>query len=154
METIPMNLLKTKELLILGLTCLATFTSCSNLSAQTGNSKKEANAAVKQLTEADDKTTVTLAVGSSFDIKLKGNPTTGYSWVVEKAEGSAVAQKGEQEYVQDKGTEGRAGAGGAMTFHFEVKEAGKATIALGYLRPWEKEKPIKTFNVTIDAQKK
>ena len=77
METVPMHLLKTKELFILGLTCLATFTSCSNLSAQTGNSKKEASAAVKQLTEADDKTTVTLAVGSSFDIKLKATPRPG-----------------------------------------------------------------------------
>ena len=143
-----------KQGLLVGMACLMAFTSCSKLPAQSNESSKEVKSTVKQLTEADDKTTVTLAVGAAFNITLKANPTTGYGWQLEKLENSVVAPKGEAEYVQDKGTEGRAGAGGTMTFRFEVKDAGRTMVQLGYLRPWEKEKPIQTFSVTIEAQKK
>lgn len=112
----------------------------------------ETTATLKLLTEADDGTTVKLAAGSEFDIRLKGNPTTGYGWRVESIGGGAVAQKGDQEYIPSEKARGRVGVGGTEIFHFEVKAPGETKVKLGYKRPWEKKDPIQTFSVTIDSK--
>lgn len=105
------------------------------------------------LTEADNGATRTMKVGTSFDLRLKANATTGYSWALEKLPGTIVASRGEPEYIQYTHPEGMVGVGGTAVFHFMVQSAGKTTIKLNYARPWEKVAPAQTFVVTIDAQK-
>lgn len=147
------NIGSIRQCFIIALTTATLFTvSCKT--AQADDSKKEVKTTVKQLTESDAGTTVTIAVGASFDITLKANPTTGYGWKVEKIDSSAIAQKGEGEHVTNPHPAGMVGVGGMTTFHFEVKKSAKTVVELGYSRPWEKGvKPIQTFTVTIDAQK-
>jgi len=48
-------------------------------------SKKATNA--MRLTDADNKKTVALPVGTSFDVALKGNASTGYQWQLGKIGG-------------------------------------------------------------------
>ncbi|HBF33101.1 TPA: hypothetical protein DDW35_00920 [Candidatus Sumerlaeota bacterium] len=148
------NLRMLKPCFLIALVCAALLAFSAPCLATAGE-KKEAKSQVKQLTESDADTTVTIVVGTSFDITLKGNPTTGYGWQVEKIDSSAVTQKGESEYASEPNSAGRVGAGGTMTFHFEVKESAKTVVQLVYMRPWEKGKvkPIKTFTVTIDSRK-
>ena len=109
---------------------------------------------VKKLTDADNGTTVKIAVDTPFDVALAGNATTGYGWKVEKISGDAVVQKGEMEYIVNKHPKRMVGVGGTSIFHFEVKKTAKTKIELVYVRPWEKDKPpVKTFMMTIDSEK-
>jgi inhibitor of cysteine peptidase len=103
-----------------------------------------------QLTDADNKKTVKLPFGASFDIALKGNATTGYQWQIGKIEGDAVQQTGNVDYIPDKHLEQMVGFGGTFVFHFTIAKAARARIRLVYIRSWERDKPPeKTFEVTI-----
>jgi predicted secreted protein len=103
-----------------------------------------------RLTDADNKKTVALLAGTSFDVALKGNATTGFQWQVGKI-GGGVRQTGNVDYVPDKHPERMVGFGGTFIFHFDVVKAAKTKIRLVYVRPWEKDKsPEKTFEVVID----
>ena len=105
-----------------------------------------------RLTDADNNKTVKAAVGTPFDIALKGNATTGFQWQVDKIEGDAARQKGKVDYIPDKHAEGMTGYGGTFIFSFNAVKAGKTKIQLVYVRPWEKDKPPeKSFAVTIDS---
>ncbi len=118
-----------------------------------------------ELDESANGKTVSATVGQNIIIRLKGNATTGYSWVVGKNEGDVLGQVGKVKYVSDQppmpvGGRGRkimrhrVGGGGKYVFTFTAKKAGKAKLSLEYKRGWEKNKPpAKTFtlNVTIKA---
>jgi inhibitor of cysteine peptidase len=135
---------------------IALFSCAAAVQAKAGEpvGPRDKDTTVKQLTEADNGTTMKIAVGAKFDIALKGNATTGYQWKVAKIVGDAVVQKGEPDYVVEKRRKRMVGVGGTFLFHFEVKKAGKTKVELGYARPWEKDTPpVKTFVVTIDSSK-
>ena len=103
-----------------------------------------------RLTDADNKKTVALAAGTSFDIALKGNATTGFQWQVGKIEGDAVQQIGKDDYIPDKHPAGMTGVGGKAVFHFKAMKAAKTKIRLVYVRPWEKDaKPAQTTNYVV-----
>jgi predicted secreted protein len=105
-----------------------------------------------RLTDADNQKTVAMAVGTAFDIALKGNATTGFQWRVDKIEGNAIRQVGKGDYVPDKHPEKMVGFGGTFIFNFDLTKAAKTTIRLVYVRPWEKDKPAeKTFEAVIDS---
>ena len=95
--------------------------------------------------------TVPVVLGQTVVVRLKGNPTTGYQWTVQKIEGKAVKQVGKVEYVHGGGD--AEGSGGVFVAAFQTIKAGAATITMGYLRPWEKKKPpIESFIVTLDVK--
>jgi len=117
-------------------------------------SKNKKDEKSMRLTDADNKKTVKVAIGRSFDVALKGNATTGFQWQVGKLEGDGVRQKGKVEYVPDKHPEKMVGVGGTFFFHFDAVKAGKTKIRLVYVRPWEKKTPpAETFELTIDSEK-
>jgi len=107
---------------------------------------------------------------SSFNIKIAGNPTTGYSWYLENAEelkSSDVIlptnlneRNGSDDYVSVPHEEGMVGYGGTFIYKFNVKDAcGKELPKLnfGYKRPWETTGSIATAEVTLsvhDCEKK
>jgi len=100
------------------------------------------------LTETDDTKTVNLGDNKAVLVKLIGNPTTGYSWVLGKIEGPALQLVGGVDYERGGGP--GVGEGGNFLARFSVAGSGEAKIQMEYRRAWEKDKPpAKTFTVTV-----
>lgn len=89
-----------------------------------------------------------------LEVKLEGNPTTGYSWEVKTSGEPVVQLQNEPVYAQSAAGEGTlVGAGGTYTFTFAGAEPGTSKIELAYRRPWESGvAPLETFalDVTVD----
>ncbi|HUT59766.1 MAG TPA: protease inhibitor I42 family protein [Phycisphaerae bacterium] len=97
--------------------------------------------------------TVTLTTGQKLIIRLKANPSTGYSWTGPTIGGKAVMQEGRVRLSQDPAAAGRLGAGGAAELTLKAISPGKATVKLEYRRPWEKDKPAaRTFSLTVEVK--
>lgn len=102
-------------------------------------------------------TSVTVKGVVEFSIKIKSNPTTGYSWAVQeikpedlvKFKGLKTEEPGDREGSQEPML-------GAPTFEiltFDALKPGKAEIRLKYRRPWEKDvAPIKTHKVIVTIE--
>ena len=98
------------------------------------------------LTEMDNGKKIDLTVGDTMTVRLKGNPTTGYTWQI-----AAITEKlltyTEKRYSPSSS---RCGAGGTYTFKFRAAEKGMGELTLAHLRTWEKGKqPINTFHITV-----
>ena len=97
--------------------------------------------------------------GSEFNIKIAGNPTTGYSWYLNnedelKKEGVQPTNLNEYksaDYVQDEHPIGMAGVGGIFDFKFKLDEGKKNVpdIRLSYKRPWEQNDGIFLIKVKV-----
>lgn len=101
------------------------------------------------LTNADTGKQVTLQSGEILTVSLESNPTTGYSWQVLEIQNGILVQEGEPEFKQSSGSEGLVGAGGTETFRFKAVGPGETSLNLGYMRPWESEPPIETFEIQV-----
>jgi inhibitor of cysteine peptidase len=89
-------------------------------------------------------TTVEVAADGTLEVRLEGNPTTGYLWVV--LESTVVELSDETHKPESDAT----GSGGITTFTFSPLGPGTGDLVLGYLRPWEEGiEPIDTFTVTV-----
>jgi len=94
-------------------------------------------------------TTVRLRVGDSLVVRLPGNPTTGYRWVV--AQRPPALRLVASRYAPSLPT--RLGRGGTYTFRFEAGVTGSGRLRLAYRRPWETGKPaLRSFTLTIRAR--
>ena len=71
--------------------------------------------------------------GSTFQIVLDSNPTTGYAWQVEDKPDPAVVKYSGSEYEPDPGSEDREGGGGEEALTFEAVAAGETEIGLVYM---------------------
>jgi inhibitor of cysteine peptidase len=99
--------------------------------------------------EKDNGKTVTVSPGESFFIRLKENPTTGYSWNATWTTGLEALGEG---YEPDPGTAGLAGAGGIHYWIFKGTEIGMQQFSAGYARPWENETPPEsTYSLHISV---
>lgn len=93
-----------------------------------------------------DKTPITVEAPREFSIKIKSNPSTGYSWWVripEQDEESLVKFKEKKvEEPGDRPEEKRLlGAPTYEIFTFTALRPGESVIELHYRRPWEKDVP-------------
>ncbi|MCF8230274.1 MAG: protease inhibitor I42 family protein [Bacteroidales bacterium] len=95
----------------------------------------------------DNGRTVEFSLHSQFQIKLVGNPSTGYTWSVSDYDNNVLRQIGEAKFeAQDK----MIGSPGTYTFTFETIAAGETTLKLDYLRKFEAEQEAeKTFRLHI-----
>ncbi|HEX6291659.1 MAG TPA: protease inhibitor I42 family protein [Herpetosiphonaceae bacterium] len=93
---------------------------------------------------------VDVALGQVFTIRLESNPSTGYQW--------QLAQPVDESIVKLEGSEYQPpatvlpGAGGTEAWTFRAVGQGETSIALKYIRPWEKETPPaeqQTFAVVV-----
>ena len=75
-----------------------------------------------KLTEKDSGHTVEISAGSVMEIFLKGNPTTGYTWVVASVDESILTQIGEAEFKAERKARG---SGGTITLRFRAEGVGK-----------------------------
>jgi inhibitor of cysteine peptidase len=92
------------------------------------------------LTEDDDGKVLRLPANEALVIELIENPTTGYRWHLESAEGVTV----ESSYIPgDPGaTPGIAGGGGKRRFTLEIKGAGQVDLRAKLRRAWEGDTSI------------
>jgi inhibitor of cysteine peptidase len=105
------------------------------------------------VTEAENGKAVPVKVGESVEVRLKGNPTTGYLWAVTGLSSNTVEQVGEVEYRRDDAGKRMVGRGGVFVATFKALKPGKTTVRMEYRRPWEKDvTPIETFTVTLDVK--
>lgn len=99
------------------------------------------------LTDKDNGKIVKVCVGDTVTVSLASNPTTGFSWQVVGSPAPLALRS--SAFASDAQANESAGAGGTQILAFAAKEAGAATIALGYRRPWEKVAPARTFTATV-----
>jgi len=101
------------------------------------------------ITEADNGTIQTIAVGDTLLITLKGNASTGYQWIRSSPisiNGDPLAIVSEGEYEVDNPAV--CGGPGTYAFTYEAAAEGVATLTYEHRRPWEDE-TIGTFSVII-----
>ena len=103
------------------------------------------------LESKDNDASVTVKAGDTVQVKLRSNRTTGYSWAEIKDKTDAKILKSDGgNYEVNAHPEGMVGVGGVETFTFTAVAPGKTEIALGYARPWEKDKePAQSFKATV-----
>ncbi|MDQ1353864.1 MAG: inhibitor of cysteine peptidase [Acidobacteriota bacterium] len=103
-----------------------------------------------------EETAVTVHGIGEFSIKIKSNPTTGYSWAVQEIKPEDLV-KFKEVKTKEPGQEGsQPPMLGAPTYEiltFDALKPGKAEIHLKYRRPWEKDvAPIKTHKVIVTIE--
>ena len=100
---------------------------------------------VTRLTAKDNGKTITVKAGQRIEIRLAGNPTTGFTWN-NVTRGNGMKLLGG---ITHKAGGRALGAPGMSTATFQAMKLGKNEISLEYRRVFEKNPPIKTFKVTI-----
>lgn len=101
------------------------------------------------LTDKDNGKSVTLRRGEMLTVRLRENPTTGYSWAImtTRLPLTLVSDK----YIPSQHNPGVVGAGGIREFNFKAnKLVTRAGLKFFYRRPWEKDKVGATqFNIWL-----
>ena len=100
-------------------------------------------------TQEDNGKTVIVNPGSTIEVNLEGNPTTGYSWSA-NGDGLTVVGDPNGTYVMDEAAPGMVGVGGTYTFTYKAETDGTYMITAGYARPWETDvEPTEEFSLTV-----
>ena len=94
-----------------------------------------------------------------FSIELKGNPTTGYQWILDNnntlSNSEIIKYSGSDNtgrYVSGK-EDGKVGVGGLFLFDFYAYSEGEELIELSYKRVWEKEtEPVHIVKIYVYVQ--
>lgn len=97
-----------------------------------------------KLTAADAGKSVKLVVGQVLELKLQGNPTTGFLWEPKKTPGIRFLGSA------FKPNSNLIGAPGIVTLRFKTETAGRRLLTVVYRRPFEKTvPPARTFTVNL-----
>jgi predicted secreted protein len=99
------------------------------------------------LTEQDNGRTVGAVVGQAILVNLRGNPSTGYTWLLTSTNGDSVVATGPAAYTQDPG--GGPGSPGTFSLPFRAVHSGTTTIILDYRQPWDPTSVAEIFSATI-----
>jgi predicted secreted protein len=107
----------------------------------------------KEFTFASDtanKWSLRVRIADTLTLKIKGNATTGYQWVIYNyakldkniLEATNLNQNNAGTYVAGQApAPGVVGAPGTFNFDFKLKTPGKVAIQFVYIRPWEAADP-------------
>jgi len=90
---------------------------------------------IHDLIATDPSAVIEAAVGDSFEIILKTNPSTGYQWKLVSMPSDQLLQVGLQEYIRTQDTEDVVGIGGHEIWRFSVIGPGSASVIFGYFPP-------------------
>ena len=99
--------------------------------------------------EEDNDTTIHVLPGETIRVKLRSNPSTGFSWALGPFEERGLETNGESEFVADPHREGEAGYGGCEIWTFKARHSGENEISLFYARSWEDVDPAKRFKLNV-----
>ncbi len=94
---------------------------------------------------------INVKVDEEFVIELKGNPTTGYTWVWKASEMDDGAVVLLESWYEAPATD-LVGAGGTFKYRFEAVGEGRVTMMFAYAREWEGVQPTdesRIFKVDI-----
>lgn len=82
-------------------------------------------------------------------IELKGNPTTGFTWIYEIEDDSIISIDEKQKYL---GSNGIVGASNLFTFTISPLNSGITTIKFEYKRSWETAPALETklYKIIVD----
>ncbi|WP_298665264.1 protease inhibitor I42 family protein [uncultured Methanofollis sp.] len=104
-------------------------------------------AAMGAYNETANGTAVNATVGDIVGVRLKENPTTGYSWNVTLSAGLTLLN---DTYTVDPHPEGMVGVGGTHLWLVRADAAGNQTFSGIYKRPWENATETEdTFLLTL-----
>jgi predicted secreted protein len=96
-----------------------------------------------------------ISSGSSLQVQLESNPSTGYSWkVVNISDSNVLAQISNTfetpMYKLPEGQVPPVGAGGLEYWNFKALNKGTSTISMDYNRSWDAStKGTQTFSLTV-----
>ena len=116
-----------------------------------GHSSTKVTTPAVTLTEADNGKDIDLTAGTTLLVKLKGNPSTGYSWTVAGDPAPLRLQK--SSFAKKSGGGQKVGASGTETLRLSASSAGMSTLTVVYRRSWEYNvPPAKTFSVRVNVR--
>jgi len=102
------------------------------------------------ITDADNGKDIDLPQGGLLEVRLKSDPSTGYSWAIKGDPGPLKLVKSS---AKRSSSNGKVGAPGTQEFRFSATSAGMASLNLEYRRPWEyTAQPVRTFQVRVNAR--
>ena len=102
------------------------------------------------IVEEDNGNTVHVLPGEIIRVKLRSNPSTGFSWALGPIEEEMFETSGESKFEANPHREGEAGYGGCEIWTFKAGQSGETEISLSYARPWEDERPAaRTFKLHV-----
>ena len=103
------------------------------------------------ITDQDNGKDIDLPAGGTLVIRLKSNPSTGYSWAIK---GDPSPLRLVKSSTKKNGQNSHAvGAPVTQEFRLTTATAGMASLTLEYRRPWELAAgPAKTFSVKVNAR--
>ncbi len=126
-----------------------------NMNALENENKNEKKKNIFMMTDGPE-THITVKTIGEFFIKIKSNPSTGYSWWLQKITDEGVVKFKSQQIEEKEEKESIPPLLGAPTFEiftFEALKPGKTEVFLKYHRPWEKDvPPIKTHTIHVTIQ--
>jgi inhibitor of cysteine peptidase len=94
---------------------------------------------------------IKIRVGEEFEVRLRSNPTTGYSWTLRRRPDEAVAEITGPAFIAPGGD--KVGAPGEELWKIRAAGKGKTSIVLQYHRSFEPDKSPaerKTFKVVVE----
>ncbi len=92
-----------------------------------------------------------LAPGSHATIKLSENPSTGYSWKIDRQQSSNLDILRIDDGGVARGGGNLIGAPGTHKWSVEALSPGQAIVDFVYQRPWENA-PVRTHRVTVQVK--
>lgn len=90
--------------------------------------------------------------GKVLTLRLKSNPTTGYSWLQVKSDSSKGLDSLKVIFERPKSSRpGLTGASGVEVWRFKAVQKGSYMLTFIYKRPWENAEPEHTaiYRVTV-----
>jgi inhibitor of cysteine peptidase len=112
---------------------LALASSCSNIKGARPN---------VDLGEESNGKEISLHVGEMFTVRLPENPTTGYTWRLDK-DGSPVCSKVGDSFSPP--ADSRMGSPGTHEWRFRAEKPGAATIEMRLSRKWNGDSATRSF---------
>ena len=99
-----------------------------------------------RIDEGDAGTTVELGSDRQLEVRLEGNPTTGFTWEIDDPGVLSLVDRSHQPESDAEG------AGGISTLTFEAAAAGTADLVLVYHQVWDEQTdPAEIFSVTVSV---
>jgi inhibitor of cysteine peptidase len=103
------------------------------------------------ITDQDNGKDIDLPAGDTLVLRLKSNPSTGYSWAIKGDPSPLKLVKSSTE--KNSQTSNVPGAPVTQDFRLTAVSAGMASLTLEYRRPWEQDvAPARTFQVKVKAR--
>jgi len=99
--------------------------------------------------QTNNNETYSVGLDSELWLSLPGNPTTGYSWLLNTTPGIVIVNEW---YIPDDKSGTMVGSGGTYVWVIKTVQTGNQTISCVYARPWESNSTnFPTFTLTFDV---